>query len=191
MRKKLRYFLLPLALILSILTINLFSARDTNRQTISLFPQFQTTDLNGNTITNKIFTGKFTVLVLWVTKDENSRQMWRFLSDWQQTEADKLQIIGLVGDVKSTDDAAKIDNARQIATGYDIPQLLVNDDMTEFLTTIRAAPTICFVDATGRFVGQPVTGFEPELIKKEAHRLLAVDSSANVDKSLFMKKAAQ
>lgn len=191
MRKKLRYFLLPLALILSILTINLFSARDTNRHPLSLFPQFQTTDLNGNTITNKIFTGKFTVLVLWVTKDENSRQMWRFLSDWQQTEADKLQIIGLVGDVKSTDDAVKIDNARQITTGYDIPQLLVNDDMTEFLTTIRAAPTICFVDATGRFVGQPVTGFEPELSKKEAHRLLAVDSSANVDKSLFMKKAAQ
>lgn len=191
MRTTLRYFLLPLALILSILTINLFPARDTTSQNISLFPMFQTTDLAGNPITNKIFTGKFTVLVLWVTKDENSRQLWRFLSDWQQAEADRLQIIGLVGDVKNTDDADKISIARQMTAGYAIPQLLVNDDMAEFLTTIRAAPTICFVDATGRLIGQPVTGYEPELIKKEARRLLATDASVNMDKSLFMKKAAQ
>lgn len=191
MRTTLRYLLIPLALILSILTINLFSPRDTTKSNISLFPKFQTTDLAGNSITNKIFTGKFTVLVLWVTKDENSRQLWHFLSDWQQTEADKLQIVGLVGDVKSTDDAAKISFARQMTAGYAIPQLLVNDDMAEFLTTVRAAPIICFVDATGRLVGQPVTGYEPELIKKEARRLLATDSSSTMDKSLFMKKAAQ
>ena len=191
MRTTLRYLLIPLALILSILTINLFSARDTTKPNISLFPKFQTTDLAGNTITNKIFTGKFTVLVLWVTRDENSRQLWHFLSDWQQAESDRLQIIGLAGDVKITDDADKINYARQITAAYSIPQLLVNDDMAEFLTTARAAPTICFVDATGRLIGQPVTGYEPELIKKEARRLLGTDSSANMDKSLFMKKAAQ
>lgn len=189
--RNLRYFLLPLALILSILTINLFSARDTTKPNISIFPKFQTTDLAGNTITNKIFTGKFTILVLWVTRDENSRQLWHFLSDWQQAESDRLQIIGLTGDVKITDDADKINYARQITAAYSIPQLLVNDDMAEFLTTVRAAPTICFVDATGRLIGQPVTGYEPELIKKEARRLLATDSLANMDKSLFMKKAAQ
>lgn len=191
MRNNLRYFLIPLALMFSILAIHLFSARDTASQNLILFPRFQTADLTGNTITNKVFTGKFTVLVLWVTKDENSRQLWHFLSDWQQAEAGRLQIIGLVGDARSTDDAAKIDYARQITAGFAIPQLLVNDDMAEFLTTIRAAPTICFVDATGRLVGQPVTGFEPELIQKEARRLLATDSSADMDKSLFMKKAAQ
>ena len=189
--KNLRYILLPLALVLSILTLNLFSARDTTSQNISLFPMFQTTDLAGNPITNKIFTGKFTVLVLWVTKDENSRQLWRFLSDWQQTEAGNLQIVGLVGDVKSTDTADKISFAQQMTAGYAIPQLLINDDMADFLTTIRAAPTICFVDATGRLIGQPVIGYEPELIKKEARRLLATDSQTNIDKSLIMKKLSQ
>lgn len=188
MRTNLRYILLPLALLLSILTINVFSAQDTNKQNMLSFPAFQTVDLNGNTITNKIFTGRFSVVVLWVTKDENSRQLWRFLSDWQQTENGRVQIIGLVGDVKSTDDAAKISYARQMAAEFAQPQLLVNDDMAEFLTNMRAAPAICFVDATGRLVGQPVIGYEPELIKKEARRLLATDSQTNIDKSLIMKK---
>ncbi|MBE6085063.1 MAG: hypothetical protein E7203_06295 [Selenomonas ruminantium] len=191
MRTNLRYILLPLALLLSILTINVFSARDTNKQNLLRFPAFQTVDLNGNTVTNKIFTGRFTVVVLWVTKDENSRQLWRFLSDWQQAETSPIQIIGLVGDVKSTDDAAKINYAQQMTADFSQTQLLVNDDMAEFLTNMRAAPAICFVDATGRLVGQPVIGYEPELIKKEARRLLATDSQADRNKSLFMKKASQ
>ena len=78
-----------------------------------------------------------------------------------------------------------------IAQDIPIPQLLVNDNMAPFLTTIKAAPTICFVNPYGQLIGQPVTGYETDLIKKEARRLMATDSQSDIDKSLIMKKLSQ
>ena len=95
-------------------------------------------------------------------------------------------------DVKETDAAEKISAAQSIADACaeHIPHLLVNDEMEGFLKRIRNAPTVCFIDEQGRLVGQPVIGNEPELIRKEAHRLMETDSpqeqlSGKIQTSLF------
>ncbi|WP_295159324.1 hypothetical protein [Selenomonas sp. AE3005] len=191
MQKNLRYFLIPVTLIFAILALNVFTAKTAVKENHAAFPNFSTIDVNGRSATNEIFAGKFTILVLWVTKDTQSRQLLQTLSDWQRENQDKLQVIGLVGDVKSTDTAEKISLARQIMADCQAPQLLVNDDMTAFLSGIKTAPTICFVNPYGQLVGQPVSGYEIDLIKKEVRRLMTADSPANIDKSLIMKKLAQ
>ena len=191
MQKNLRYFLIPVTLIFAILALNVFTAKTAVKENHAAFPNFSTIDVNGRSATNEIFAGKFTILILWVTKDTQSRQLLQTLSDWQRENQDKLQVIGLVGDVKSTDTAEKISLALQITADCQAPQLLVNDDMTAFLTSIKTAPTICFVNPYGQLVGQPVSGYEIDLIKKEVRRLMTADSPANIDKSLIMKKLAQ
>ena len=191
MQKNMRYFLIPVTLIFAILALNVFTAKTAVKENLAAFPNFSTIDVNGRPATNEIFAGKFTILVLWVTKDTQSRQLLQTLSDWQRENQDKLQVVGLVGDVKSTDTAEKISLARQITVDCPIPQLLVNDDMLSFLSQIKTAPTICFVNQYGQLVGQPVSGYEIDLIKKEVRRLMTADSPANIDKSLIMKKLAQ
>ena len=191
MQKNLRYFLIPVTLIFAILALNVFMSKTAVKENLAAFPKFSTIDVNGRPATNEIFAGKFTIIVLWVTKDTQSRQLLQTLSDWQRENQDKLQVVGLVGDVKSTDTAEKISLARQITVDCPVPQLLVNDDMTAFLSGIKTAPTICFVNPYGQLVGQPVSGYEIDLIKKEVRRLMTADSPANIDKSLIMKKLAQ
>ena len=191
MQKNLRYFLIPVTLIFAILALNVFTAKTAVKENLAAFPNFSTIDVNGRPATNEIFAGKFTILVLWVTKDTQSRQLLQTLSDWQRENQDKVQVIGLVGDVKATDAAEKISLARQIMADCQAPQLLVNDDMTAFLSGIKTAPTICFVNPYGQLVGQPVSGYEIDLIKKEVRHLMTADSPANIDKSLIMKKLAQ
>ena len=191
MKKNLRYVLLPLTLIFAILAINVLLTPSGTRQTPAAFPKFQTKDLAGQSVNNEIFTGKFTILVLWVIKDNHSRQLLQALTDWQLQESDDMQIIGLAGDVKTTDNDDKIAFAQNVANDFPIPQLLVNDDMAAFLTTIKTVPTICFVNPYGQLVGQPVAGYEIDLVKKEARRLMAADSQSDTDKSLIMKKLAQ
>ena len=191
MQKNLRYFLIPVTLIFAILALNVFTAKTAVKENLAAFPNFSTIDVNSRPATNEIFASKFTILVLWVTKDTQSRQLLQTLSDWQRENQDKLQVVGLVGDVKSTDAAEKISLARQITADCPVPQLLVNDDMAAFLTGIKTAPTICFVNPYGQLVGQPVSGYKIDLIKKEVRRLMTADSPANIDKSLIMKKLAQ
>ena len=58
--------------------------------------------------------------------------------------------------------------------------LLINDDYMPFLTRLRSAPTVVFIDSAGRLVGQPVVGDEPELVRKEFFRLLEKDSPRNL-----------
>ena len=191
MKKNLRYILLPLTLIFVLLAINVLRAPAGNKQMPAAFPQFQTHDLAGHVVTNEVFAGKFTILVLWVVKDTNSRQLLQELTDWQVHESADIQIIGLIGDVKTTDNEDKIALTQTIVQDIPSPQLLVNDDMAAFLTTIKAAPTICFVNPYGQLIGQPVTGYETDLIKKEARRLMAADSPSAINKSLIMKKLSQ
>ena len=107
MQKNMRYFLIPVTLIFAILALNVFTAKTAVKENLAAFPNFSTIDVNGRPATNEIFAGKFTILVLWVTKDTQSRQLLQTLSDWQRENQDKVQVVGLVGDVKSTDTAEK------------------------------------------------------------------------------------
>ncbi len=145
------------------------------------FPAFHTKDLDGNILTQEIFNGKFSILCLWVTQDISaSHDLFQKLSAWQATSSQQMQIIGMVGDLRDTDSPERIETVRASMKNFpkEIPQLMVNDDLTGFLQRIRNAPTICFVNSQGDLVGQPVVGNELSFIQKEAERLMNADTDS-------------
>ncbi len=147
------------------------------------FPAFRTETLDGVAVTDKIFAGKMTAVCVWTVKDvENSRAALNHLAAIAEELPENAQFIGLVGDLKAEDSAEKRTAAKAIAAGGSamFPQLLINDDFMPFLTRLRSAPTVVFIDSTRRLVGQPVVGDEPELVRKEFFRLLEKDSPRNL-----------
>ena len=141
-------------------------------------PPFRTMDLQGNTVTQDIFMGNFTVVCLWVTQDaDNSRKLLTSINDWRNSAPVAFQLIGMIGDLKDASDAARIAAASSVAGAIPaVPQLFVNDDLADLLARIRNAPTVFFVDKSGNLVGQPVVGNEPLLVRKEAMRLIEAES---------------
>ena len=137
-------------------------------------PTFRTTDLQGNTVTQDIFAGKFTVVCLWVTRDaDTSRDLLASINSWRHSIHRPFQIIGIVGDVKEDADGTQIATARSITTDFpDVRQIVVNDELQPLLAQIRNSPTVFFVDTQGNLAGQPVIGNEPILIQKEILRLM-------------------
>ena len=151
------------------------------------FPAFRTETLDGRAATDEIFAGKTTAVCVWTVRDANmSRAALQKLSAIAADFPQPAQFVGLVGDLKTGDGAENRAAAQEIAAGASpaFPQLTVNDDFTPFLSKLRSAPTIVFIDGAGRLVGQPVVGDEPELVKKELSRLLEKDSP----RSLALKK---
>ena len=151
------------------------------------FPAFRTETLDGCAATDEIFAGKTTAVCVWTVRDANmSRAALQKLSAIAAGFPQTAQFVGLVGDLKTGDGAENRAAAQEIAAEASpaFPQLTVNDDFTPFLSKLRSAPTIVFIDGAGRLVGQPVVGDEPELVKKELSRLLEKDSP----RSLALKK---
>ena len=143
------------------------------------FPAFRTETLDGRAATDEIFAGKTTAVCVWTVRDANaSRAALQKLSAIAAGFPQTAQFVGLVGDLKTGDGAEKRAAAQEIAARVSpaFLQLTVNDDFTPFLSKLRSAPTIVFIDGAGRLVGQPVVGDEPELVKKELSRLLEKDS---------------
>ena len=147
------------------------------------FPSFRTVTLDGHAATDEIFAGKTTAVCVWTVRDAGlSRTALRKLAATLTALPDNAQFVGLVGDLKESDDAEKRALANEIAAGLpaSFPHLMVNDDFMPFLTQLRSAPTVVFIDGAGRLVGQPVVGDEPELVKKEFFRVMEKDSPRNL-----------
>lgn len=157
------------------------------------FPAFRTESLDGRVVTDEIFAGKTTAVCVWTVRDaETSRAALNHLAAIAEELPENAQFVGLVGDLKVEADAEKRAAAKAIAADCPaiFPQLLINDEFMPFLTRLRSAPTVVFIDSAGRLVGQPVVGDEPELVRKEFLRLMEKDSPRNlalqkIQKALF------
>ena len=141
-------------------------------------PNFQAKDLNGNTVTNDIFEGKFTVVCLWVIKDAtDSQKLMADIENLKTSTSLNFRLIGIIGDMKEDSDGLRFEIARDVAKNFpNIPQIIPNDEMTDILSKIRNAPTVFFVNGEGKIIGQPVVGNENILIKKELFRLMNKNS---------------
>lgn len=125
------------------------------------FPAFSTVDLDGNTVTNDIFTGKkLTVVNIWGTFCGPCINEMPELAQWDAEMPDDVQIIGLVSDLNSADDTATIETAKEIyeATGVTFPSLVAGEDFMELLSGVIGVPTTLFVDGSGVIVGEPIVG---------------------------------
>ena len=134
------------------------------------FPSFETKFLDGEVATEKIFTDKITVLILWTTKAENCFGLLQKLDAEQKNLPVQVQIIGLIGD-------KNFSAAEKIAKKYSphLRHLLANDDFYSVLSKIRIVPMTIFVDEQGNLVGQPVAG-NTEMILRELKFVLEKDS---------------
>ena len=183
-----KIFLIPFLTVFLLLTLDVFlisrldEVPSIYQESQALrFPEFCTKDLRGNTVTHEIFQGKFSIVCLWVTQDAaTSRELLNSLSAWRSTSPEPFQLIGIVGDLRDTESPKRLASTQKIVEDWDdVPQLLVNDELADFLRRVRNAPTVCFVNEDGELVGQPVVGNEPALIRKEAERWMERDSVPN------------
>lgn len=126
------------------------------------FPAFETTDLAGNPVTNDIFAGKdLTVVNVWGTYCNPCIEEMPDLAAWSAEMPENVQLIGVVCDLASLDDADTLELANAIceATGANVyPSLVANETLMPLLSTVVGVPTTFFVDGSGNLVGEAIVG---------------------------------
>lgn len=126
-----------------------------------VFPSFTTQDLNGNTVTQELFSGKkLTIVNIWGTFCGPCISEMPELGQWSRELPEGVQLVGLLCDVYSPEDTAQVQEAKRIVaeTGADFPHLIGDSSLDGLLMYISAVPTTLFVDGEGRIVGEPIIG---------------------------------
>lgn len=132
-------------------------------------PSFTATDLNGNTVTESIFSEKdLTVVNIWGTFCGPCVGEMPELGTWAQEMPDNVQLIGLVIDVADEEDTEHRDLAVSIMekAGADFTQIIANQDFADILKDIYGVPTTIFVDKEGNIVGDSIIGADVDGYKQ-------------------------
>lgn len=160
-----RKIFFPALIIFLLLIVDGFLINDLPLEENIKFPAFKTETLNGEEITQEIFSEKITILCIWTTKQENFSVLSELEAMKKNLPAD-VQIIGLVGNFE-------VDTAKKISEKFSpsILQLKVNDDFFPVLEKIRTVPTTIFIDKSGNLIGQPA-GADAKFIRRELDYIL-------------------
>lgn len=127
----------------------------------AVFPAFTANDLDGNTVTESIFSEKdLTVLNIWGTFCGPCIGEMPELGEWAKEMPDNVQILGLIIDINGEEDTEHRDLAVDITSqaGVDFPNLIANEDFAPILKDVIGVPTTLFIDGEGNLVGDPVIG---------------------------------
>ncbi len=125
------------------------------------FPAFSATDLDGNTVTESIFTEKdLTVLNIWGTFCGPCIGEMPELGGWAAEMPDNVQIVGLIIDINGEEDTEHRDLAVEITekAGAGFTNLIANMDFAPVLKDVVGVPTTLFIDGEGNIVGDPIVG---------------------------------
>ncbi len=123
-------------------------------------PEFSVKDLEGNTVTNDIFSqADITVVNFWATYCSPCINEMPELNEWSESMPENVQIIGIAADVPS-EDSDQYALAQQIVekTGVKFVNLLAGEEFIPIIREIVGVPTTFFVDSEGKFVGSPIVG---------------------------------
>jgi len=141
------------------------------------FPAFETLTLTGSTVGNELFSGKdLTVVNIWGTFCGPCINEMPELAAWSKEMPENVQLVGLVSDLYSADDAETLETALAIceATGADAyTHLIANEDFLDLLSGVIGVPTTLFVDGQGKLVAEPVVGANVPLCRKIAEDYLS------------------
>lgn len=141
------------------------------------FPAFNTQDLDGAAVDNSIFAGKdLTVINIWGTFCTPCINEMPQLAEWSASMPDNVQLVGLVSDLNTADDAETLETARMICemTGADnYLHLVTNADFSDLLAGVVGVPTTLFVDGSGALVGEPIVGANVPACMAAVEALLA------------------
>ena len=127
----------------------------------SAMPAFTAKDLDGNTVTESIFSDKdLTVVNIWGTFCGPCIREMPELGTWAKDMPDNVQLIGLVIDIAGDEDTEHHDLAVSIMQNADadFTQIVANQDFADILKDVYGVPTTIFVDKDGNIVGDPIVG---------------------------------
>ncbi len=130
-------------------------------QGATAFPAFTATDLDGNTITESIFSEKdLTILNIWGTFCGPCIREMPELGEWAKEMPDNIQIVGLIIDIDGEDDTEHRDLAVDITqkAGVEFTNLIANMDFAPILKDVVGVPTTLFINGDGNIVGDPIVG---------------------------------
>lgn len=150
-------------------------ATDKPAMTEEIFPKFTSTDLNGNQVTDKIFSKKkITVVNIWGTFCPPCIGEMPELGAWAKNISDDAQLIGIVLDVKGAEDSATISDAKKILSEADanFVNIVPSNDLAKYLEKVEAVPTTVFVDSNGKIIGESVIGADVDQYKQRVKEFL-------------------
>ena len=132
-------------------------------------PAFTAKDLDGNTVTESIFSEKdLTVVNIWGTFCGPCVREMPELGAWAKDMPDNVRLIGLVIDIAGDEDTEHHDLAVSIIQNAeaDFTQIIANQDFMDILKNVYGVPTTMFVDNNGNIVGDPIIGADVDGYKK-------------------------
>lgn len=139
------------------------------------FPQFATSNLMGEDVTNNIFAQKkITVVNVWGTFCGPCIAEMPELGEWARNMPADAQLIGIICDVENPNDLQTIEAANMILSeaNADFVNLLPDESLAQYLQTVEAVPTTLFIDSNGNLIGEPVVGADVESYKQRVEDYL-------------------
>lgn len=137
---------------------------------------FSSTDLDGNKITDAIFSeADVTVVNVWGTFCPPCIREMPELAAWQKAMPKNVQIIGIVCDVTSADNAKGISSAKTILkkAGATFTNVIASESLAQLLDGIQFVPTTFLVDKNGNIIGDMIVGAQVAKYKKAVEDYLA------------------
>lgn len=137
-------------------------------------PEFSTTDMDGEKVTNEIFKAyDLTVVNFWATYCNPCIDELPELAKWEKELPDNVNLIGLLVDVddKGSD---QYQLARKIIgqTGADYQHLISTEAFDDIISNLAGVPTTFFVDKEGKIVGEPFAGADVNAYKQTVEEYL-------------------
>lgn len=145
------------------------SAPSDQEGTAPIFIIFEGTDLDGNTVSQEIFSqSKLTMVNVWATYCNPCLSEMPGLGEL----AAEFQLIGIVSDVMEGEDQSLVESLVQ-ETGANYLHLLANDSIGQaILSSVSAVPTTFFFDGEGAYLGGVVGPAEKSAWEELIHELL-------------------
>ena len=135
---------------------------------------FEGTDLDGNTVSQEIFSqSKLTMVNVWATYcNPCLREMPGLGELAEEYDGSEFQIIGIVSDVMEGEDQTLVETLVQ-ETGAAYPHLLANDSIYRaILNSVSGVPTTFFFDGDGMYLGGVVGSAEKSAWEEIVNGLL-------------------
>ena len=131
-------------------------------------PEFSTTDMDGNKVTNDIFADyDLTVVNFWATYCNPCIDELPELAEWKKELPDNVNLIGLLVDVdEKGSDQYKLAEKIIKETGADYQHLIATEEFDDMISNLVGVPTTFFVDSTGKIIGEPFAGADVSAYKQ-------------------------
>ncbi|WP_253200453.1 TlpA disulfide reductase family protein [Clostridium sp. CF012] len=164
-----------ISIVLSAICILSFTACGSNEitPTINPFPEFEATDFNGNTVTNKMFKDYDVTIVNFWTNGCGSciAEMPELEEYYQKFKKEKINLIAInpsSGDSKEALALSKNILKEKGVTFTNIIPNMKSPFYKDFISEITGYPTTYIVDGNGNIIGAPLIG----VVKNQEDKLL-------------------